>query len=112
MQRSAAILPDWNEMIQFAADLPLPGDTTLQLLLQEYAHVLLGTEYNCHPAICSRMPDVRIWHFAGGDHLRKTACRDLWLPVYRECRRRNIAGIADWSCVTRRNDSPTEPVPS
>lgn len=96
--RGHSVLPVWDALASAGVDLPLPDEIALQLLLPRYEHRLLGGHYNCHP-FATDIPDVRIYHFAGGAHLAHKLSTDLWMPVYRECVAINLAQIRRWSRI-------------
>jgi hypothetical protein len=105
--RQAKILAEWPALSRLGQDLPTPEEVALQLLLLRYPHQVLGWKYNCFPFSHPHAEDVRIFHFCATTHLCHPITQGIWLPVYRECRRRNIARIRSWSRV-RREPLPTK----
>jgi hypothetical protein len=93
------ILRRWDALTLAARNLPHPDEIALQLMLFETDHKILGYQYNCHPNSWHGAFAPKIWHFAGCSHLDKGRCEHIWLPLYKECQRLQIAGIPEWSKV-------------
>ena len=72
-------------------------EIALQLLLSRHDHRLLDCQFNCSSRYGNETPDVRIWHFHGGGHLKPGKGRERWLSVYRRCLSDNPAGLRDWA---------------
>jgi hypothetical protein len=100
-RRGTQFLAEWQELSRFGQRMYLPEEVALQLLALRYPHRLLGWKFNCFPLMQPQPPDVRILHFCATTHLSHTFTQEIWLPVYRECRRKNIAGIRSWSRVRK-----------
>ena len=104
IQKNATIIDEWRSLAELGQDMFLPDEASFQFLLPRHQHFLLGSEFNCSPSYCTTN-EARIYHFIAGTHLHKQADQDAWLPMYRECRSRGIAGIQDWSRL-RKMDQP------
>jgi hypothetical protein len=105
-RKDAQILAPWYELAYTGRATFICDEIALQLLLPHYAHELLDCRFNCSPIHAGPRDDVRIWHFHGEKHVRREACRQLWLPMYEECLAENIAGIHSWTpCGDRRLES-------
>jgi hypothetical protein len=96
------VLRRWDALTWAARGLPMPDEISLQLMLLETKHRMLGSQFNCHPNTWRPGLEARIWHFAGRSHLARGRCEQIWLPLYKECRQRRIAGIDEWSKVRSR----------
>ena len=72
-------------------------EISLQLLLPHYPHKLLDDRFNCSPTYGRSRDDVRIWHLHGSKHVAHDSYRRVWLPLYEECLRHNVAGLAAWA---------------
>jgi hypothetical protein len=99
-QRHAEFASRWAELARLGRDLPLPDEIALQILLFETSHVFLGYQFNCHPNFFDIEIGARVWHFAGETHL-ESGCHPIWLPVYEECVRRDVAKLGTWSKVEK-----------
>jgi hypothetical protein len=99
IQRNPRLLRAWQELAWIGRQTPTPEECALQLLLITQPHQILGFHFNCLPYFAKDAHDVRIWHFAASSHLRIAQGRHLWLPAYRECARRKVAQIQEWSRV-------------
>ena len=98
-RRNADFAKRWIDLATLGRALPLPDEIALQIMLFEIEHMFLGYQYNCHPSFFDEQIGARIWHFAGRTHL-SDSCRPFWLPVYKECVRRDVAKLGTWSRVT------------
>jgi hypothetical protein len=101
-RKGTQFLAEWQALSRFAQKMPLPEEVALQLLSLRYPHRLLGWKFNCFPLMQPQPSDVRIVHFAATSHLSHEATQAMWMPVYRECRRKNIADLRRWSLVRKR----------
>ncbi|MCG8648751.1 MAG: hypothetical protein MI861_02900 [Pirellulales bacterium] len=97
ISRHTSLLKDWQQLAAAGKECPIPDELALQLLLPEYEFQIFGSQYNASPA--TPPPDVKIWHFLGRNHLTEPAARAIWLPAYRDCFRRNVAAMAEWSRI-------------
>jgi hypothetical protein len=105
-RNDASILAPWYELAHTGRNTFICDEIALQLLLPHYEHELLDCRFNCSPIHAGPRDDVRIWHFHGEKHVRREACRKLWLPVYEECLAENIADIDSWTpCGDKRLES-------
>ena len=96
--RGAPFASRWDQLAMIGRQMPLPDETSLQILLAEIPHVFLGHQYNCHPLAFSHEIGAHIWHFAGRSHLSELCC-PIWLPAYQECVDLDVARISSWSRV-------------
>lgn len=95
-RRGAEIVDRWRELAETGRSTFICDEIALQLILTQYPHKLLDCRYNCSPIYGVRRDDVRIWHFHGERHV-DARCRELWLPAYEECLRKDVARLAQWS---------------
>ncbi len=94
-RREAAILGPWLDLAMVGARTFICDEIALQVLLPRYPHQWLDCRYNCSP-IHAKTSDARIRHFHGSKHARRQQGRNLWMPVYEECLRENVARLAEW----------------
>jgi hypothetical protein len=97
----------WAKLARVGQKNPLCDEIALQLMLFETPHCVLGHHYNCHPNTYRSEIGVHVWHFAGLTHLLDH-CRQIWLPVFEECMKRNIAEIESWLDVEQEIRSRSE----
>jgi hypothetical protein len=102
IRQGTSVLTAWQQVTSIGRNMPTPDETALQLVSMEYPHRMLGRHFNAIPMFEHPSQDVRIWHFAGVSHLRYRKCQALWLKAYRECRKLNIARLAEWFYVRTR----------
>jgi hypothetical protein len=93
----AAILGPWYRLAMIGRSTFICEEIALQLLLPHYSHKLLDCRYNCSPIYGVNRGDARIWHLHGEKHLARPEYREIWLPLYQECLRQNIAGLREWT---------------
>lgn len=97
IRRDAAVLDDWWRLACAGRETFICDEIALQLLSPHYPHRLLDCRYNCSPIHAADRQDVRVWHFHGEKHLKRAACRQLWLPAYEQAVREDVAGLAQWT---------------
>lgn len=96
-RKDATILAPWRDLTHAGRRKFICDEVAFQLLLSRYPHRFEDCRFNCSPAHAKNTFDVRIWHFHGDKHVRHEFARQIWMPVYNECVRENVAGLAEWS---------------
>ncbi len=108
LRTDSELIGPWKSLASLGRSCHIPDEMALQLLLPDYEHCRLGTEFNCSPCYASESVlsthEVRIWHFVNATHLRDADSRGIWLPAYDECFEKNIANISQWSRIVRPKD--------
>lgn len=98
------ILELWYERTMSVRDLFIADEIVLHALVAEYINgdisVVGNGHYNSSPKFFG-VPerDVYLWHFHGDSNVRphkSSKGHDLWWPVFQECVRKNIGGVAEW----------------
>lgn len=109
-RRDARIFEEWYHLALRGRDLPIPDETSCQLLLHRYAHLILDSCWNRSCKHDDPMaPDTRIVHFHGRKHCRPGLRfhGNLWMARFERMLQDNIAGIRDWSpagdCMLKRH---------
>lgn len=96
-RHNASILNEWHRWTNWGRDTFICDEVALQILLPQFPHQILDCRFNCSPVYRAQQIDARIWHFHGRKHLKRDNARELWLPVYDEVCRENVAKVADWT---------------
>lgn len=71
-------------------------EITAQLIFWRHAVRVLDSRWN-HSPVHDNRTDWTISHFHGKKHVNREQGRKIWLPLYDECVKMNIAGIRDWT---------------
>jgi hypothetical protein len=95
--RHARILKPWLDLAVAGRHTFICDEVALQILLPHFPHRVLDCRFNCSPIHGVNKENARIWHFHGDKHLVRAEARALWLPVYCECVRENVADLARWT---------------
>lgn len=94
-EASRRFFAEWRTLTQkkpvFICD-----ELSAQLIYWRHAVVVLDSRYNCSP-IHDRREDAVVYHFHGRKHVNREQGRKIWLPLYDECVRLNVARIAEWT---------------
>jgi lipopolysaccharide biosynthesis glycosyltransferase len=95
---SQAFFEDWRstteKKVVFICD-----ELAAQLIFHRHAVRVLDDRYNASPIHSerARTGDAVIYHCHGKKHVNKPAGRKIWLPVYEECVKHNLANIREWT---------------
>lgn len=107
---TSPILTKWLEWSEAAQDVFICDEAVLHVLQAwaaaaghpfcvEYAGLFNASHkyFKCEP--CTGVTTPHVWHYHGDSNLRPDKSRkayDFWWPIYDECLRQNIGGVADW----------------
>ena len=103
------VLQKWHDWTLRCKDIFISDERVLHLMQPlfyptgDMVTVTAGGRYNSSPKFRSskiKDEDVVVWHFHGDSNVRpenkSQKGYDLWWPIFEECLRENIGGIADW----------------
>lgn len=95
---SAAFFREWKEL---TAKKPIfiVDELAAQLIFWRHGVRVLDSRWNSSPIHDSkdRLGNAVVIHLHGKKHVNREQGREIWLPLYDECCRLNIAGIRDWT---------------
>jgi hypothetical protein len=95
---AAAFFADWKstteKKVVFICD-----ELAAQLIFHRHAVRVLDDRYNASPIHSERAhkSEAVLLHFHGKKHVNRPQGRKLWLPVYDECVKHNLANIRAWT---------------
>jgi len=101
------VLSMWLMWSEIASSMFIPDEVAQHLAMPKFnmAEFVVATDlgkWNSSPHLKSaqlKHEDVSIYHYHGSSCCRpdksKRGC-DLWLPIYDECLRENVGGMAEW----------------
>ena len=98
-KKTAAFLKVWYNMTLPGRDINLPEETSMQVILPNYPHLVAPQEFNCS---CKHSnphhPDVRIIHYHRNKHCRDGLPygADIWVRYYERCLELDIGGMKEW----------------
>ena len=87
----------WHAVTAAGAGLFMTDELAMQLIFPDLDCVVLDDSWNVSPLYGIHREEARIWHFHGKKHLRKDACRAIWLPVFEEVMREKVGRINRWA---------------
>ncbi len=107
------VLPLWERWTMEALSIFIADEAVLHLMQPRFGltgsmTTVLGGRFNCSPMRFQPkdLPDkdVAIRHYHGDSNVRYSksprGC-ELWWPIYRECLRENVGGMAEWQGKVR-----------
>lgn len=90
----------WHTITDKGSPKHMADELAMQLLLSVMdpkTYEVVDDRWNTSPLYGAMQQDAVIWHFHGRKHVRKEACKKLWVPAFEECREKNVGGIAEWA---------------
>lgn len=95
--RQSEILKHWSSVTERGKRHFIPDEVAMQLLVPQYPCHVLDGRFNCS-CIYGELSsaDVRVIHFHGGKHIKKTKT-DRWLVTYESAIDDNIANLKSWT---------------
>lgn len=105
--RDAKALNPVNDLTLKARSVFIPDEIAMQLLYQEYPHILLEEKFNLSVKFGKNWRDARIVH-AHGSKIHWPTIKDKWLELFREVWSSNIAEVRSWCPPTFAQGTPIE----